>query len=90
METKICKKCSVDKSLFDFNKNKSSKDGLQDNCKVCVKEYKKQYEIDNKEKILEKSKEYYIENQKIIIDRVKIWGDNNKCKVEQYKKDYDV
>jgi hypothetical protein len=88
METKICKKCLVDKSLFDFNKNKSSKDGLQDNCKVCVKEYKKQYYIDNKEKILEKSKEYYIENQKIIIDRVKIWGNNNKDKVEQYKKDY--
>ena len=88
METKICKKCLVYKSLFDFNKNKNSKDGLQDNCKVCIKEYKKQYYIDNKEKILKKSKEYYIENQKIIIGRVKNWGDNNKDKLAQYKKDY--
>jgi hypothetical protein len=51
-------------------------------------EFLKQYYIDNKDKILEKGKEYYIENQKIIIDRVKIWGNNNKNKVEQYKKNY--
>ena len=88
METKICKKCLKDKSLSDFSKNKNTKDGLQVNCKICVKEYKEQYYLDNKEKILEKSKEYYVENQKHIIDRVKIWGDKNKDKVEQYKKKY--
>ena len=88
METKICKKCLDNKLLSDFSKNKNTKDGLQDKCKICVKEYKKQYYIDNKDKILEKGKEYYIENQKIIIDRVKIWGNNNKNKVEQYKKNY--
>ena len=88
METKICKKCLDNKLLSDFSKNKNTKDGLQDKCKICVKEYKKQYYIDNKDKILEKAKEYYIENQKIIIDRVKIWGNNNKNKVVQYKKNY--
>lgn len=88
MEKKICKKCLADKLISDFSKNKNTKDGLQDKCKICVKEYKKQYYINNKDKILEKAKEYYIENQKIIIDRVKIWGDNNKNKVEQYKKNY--
>ena len=88
METKVCKKCLVDKLLSDFNKNKNTNDGLQVNCKICNKEYKKQYYIDNKDKILEKHKEYYIENKKIIIERVKIWGDNNKDKIGQYKKDY--
>ena len=88
MEIKICKKCLKDKILSDFSKNKNTKDGLQVNCKICVKEYKEQYYLDNKEKILEKSKEYYIENQKYIIDRVKIWGDKNKEKIEQYKKKY--
>lgn len=88
MVKKVCKKCLVDKLLSDFNKNKNTNDGLQVNCIVCNKEYKKQYYIDNKDKILEKHKEYYIENKKIIIDRVKIWGDNNKDKVGQYKKDY--
>jgi hypothetical protein len=88
MEKKICKKCLVDKLLSDFSKNKNTKDGLQVNCKICVKEYKILYYKNNKDKILEKSKEYYIENQKRVIDRVKIWGDNNKDKVEQYKKKY--
>jgi hypothetical protein len=88
METKVCKKCLVDKLLSDFNKNKNTNDGLQVNCKICNKEYKTQYYIDNKDKISEKHKEYYIENKKKIIDRVKIWGENNKDKVGQYKKDY--
>ena len=66
MEKKICKKCLADKLISDFSKNKNTKDGLQDKCKICVKEYKKQYYINNKDKILEKAKEYYIENQKII------------------------
>ena len=88
MVTKICKKCNLNKLSTDFSKNKNQSDGLQMYCKICYKEYKKKYYLDNKDMILKKSKQYYIENQDAIIDRVKVWGDNNKSKVEQYKKNY--
>ena len=88
METKVCKRCDKSKSLTEFSKNKNFKDGLQIYCKICFKEYKKKYYIENKSEILKKSKKYYVENQELIITRVKVWGNNNKSKVDQYKKKY--
>ena len=35
METKICKGCKKEKSLDEFYKNKSSRDGLHHLCKEC-------------------------------------------------------
>jgi hypothetical protein len=44
METKICKKCLIDKPLNEFNKDKYSKDGLRYRCRECTKsEYRKFY-----------------------------------------------
>lgn len=37
--TKICKKCKKEKSLSDFYKDSSKKDGLQNKCKECCKKY---------------------------------------------------
>ena len=39
MDTKICTKCKVQKSVSDFSKDKAKKDGLFSNCKECRKEY---------------------------------------------------
>jgi hypothetical protein len=88
METKVCKRCDECKSLTEFSKNKNNNDGLQIYCKSCSKEYKKKYYIEHKGEILKKSKKYYIENQELIITRAKVWSNNNKSKVEQYKKKY--
>lgn len=44
---KICSKCKEIKKLSEFYKNKSQKDGYNNWCKECVKEYKKE----NKEEI---------------------------------------
>lgn len=38
MLSKICSKCKQDKSLKDFNKNKTSKDGYQNQCNSCMKQ----------------------------------------------------
>jgi len=38
METKICKKCSIDKEIENFYKNKKLKDGYESKCKSCVLE----------------------------------------------------
>lgn len=37
METKICKKCKETKPVDMYSKNKSSDDGLQRNCKSCMR-----------------------------------------------------
>ncbi len=34
---KICGKCKIEKNEFEFNKNKCRKDGLNTNCRECMK-----------------------------------------------------
>ena len=46
---KCCNKCKIEKSLVEFSKDKSKKDGLQSKCRSCANQYKKQYHIDNPE-----------------------------------------
>ena len=41
MKFKTCTKCHNVKSISEFHKNKSKKEGLNNWCKKCVKEYKK-------------------------------------------------
>ena len=51
METKICKKCHLEKPITEFNKHRGE-------CKACVKEYNRKYHQENREKIAEKKKIY--------------------------------
>jgi len=88
METKVCNKCSIKKDICEFAKDKNRYDGLQPLCKICNKEYKSQYYLDNKEKILNKSKIFYKKNKDFIKKRVKVWGKNNEDKTKNYKKKY--
>ena len=37
--TKVCKKCGRELPISAFNKKAKSKDGLQDMCRECYKEY---------------------------------------------------
>ena len=50
---KECSKCNNIKPLDEFHKNKGSKDGYRSKCKLCVKEYTKDYNNKNKEKTQE-------------------------------------
>lgn len=63
---KNCKKCGKIKNVTKFNKNKNYKDGLQIYCRACVKEYKRQDYIKNKEKISIKHAEYYLKHKEEI------------------------
>lgn len=38
---KRCYRCKEVKPVSEFNKNRSKKDGLQGECRVCKKVYKK-------------------------------------------------
>jgi hypothetical protein len=52
---KKCSCCKIEKSIIEFYKNKSLKDGLSSQCKICYK----QYHEEKKDIILKKQKIYY-------------------------------
>lgn len=58
MDTKLCNKCGKVKPISEFGKNKTKKDGLQSQCKECVKIYKKQHYENNKQYYIDKAKTY--------------------------------
>lgn len=41
--TKRCSKCKIDKSISEFGKNSSKKDGLQSACNICRKTANREY-----------------------------------------------
>ena len=47
METKVCNKCCQEKSICNFGKLKSSKDGYRYFCKECRKTIEKDYYGEN-------------------------------------------
>lgn len=78
---KICIECKVLKSIELFVKNRNL-------CKLCMKEYKKSYQLKNKDFLKEKSKSYYIDNKEKILDRVSSHYEKNKEKKIEYQKEY--
>lgn len=53
---KFCSKCKNTKPLSDFSKNRNTKDGLHNNCKVCKSTY------ENKDRNKEKAKKWIGKN----------------------------
>ena len=81
---KKCSKCGIEKPLSEFVKHKNCKDGYENTCKICTKQYKKEYYRDNKDNLKEYYKEYR-ENNK---DKIKEYRENNKDKVKESNKKY--
>lgn len=99
--SKVCKKCEIEKDLNCFYKEKHGKFGIGSICKSC----KKEYNIQNIEKIYKQHKEYYINNKEEHKKRMKKWRlenpdkakeiiqcyeENNKEKVKNYRKQYKL
>jgi hypothetical protein len=97
METKICKKCGVEKALGMFNKNVRQKHGRTSECKKCAVERANDYKARNPEKVKanakrcrENKREYYIEkgrlhykkNKEQYIKRAAEWAIKNPDKVK--------
>jgi len=100
---KRCFKCLENKKLNKFYKNKNSKDGLTNQCKICkdkqhkkyyinnkkeISKYKKGYKQKNKEKITIQDKKYHKLNKKKISEKGKIYRENNKEKISKRRKIY--
>ena len=87
-ETKQCTKCGEVKPATNefYHKMSASVDGLQYNCKVCLK----QYEIQNKDRIRERKRKkrlaYYEANKEEIEARKKEKKEATKEKRRQYER----
>jgi hypothetical protein len=82
---KKCKKCDIEKSLDNFYKNKSQKDGRAFYCKECDKKSSKQYPTDyNKWK--EYYKDHYANNKSKRLSNNKKSVSNRSEDVKEYQK----
>lgn len=82
METKICPRCKIEKTAFDFGPNKTTKSGLQSQCKSCRKVYRSRPEVKQKKKTYASS--YYKNN----INYIREYRLNNRDKISNYKSEY--
>lgn len=89
METKVCKKCLINKPLSCFYKQKRNKDGHWNSCSECdkkkyrentneIKHKVSEYRKNNKEKIIESKKNHYYKNRENILKQKKEYGKKNK------------
>jgi predicted transcriptional regulator len=58
MKTKVCSKCSIEKSIDQFYKRKDTKDGYRLDCKECFSLKSDKYYQNNKKKINKRNKQY--------------------------------
>ena len=77
METKICSKCGIEKSISDF---RFSCGRYRGECKKCEKEINAQWRKNNKEKIKQKNQKWRLENENYIKEYNKIYYKSNKYK----------
>lgn len=90
-DTKICAKCFEEKTVSCFYKGTSSLDGLYSLCKVCSDEKRKQWGLDNPEKIKEMTRRDYVRNGDSLRQKSKEFREANKPTVRLYNmKKYDL
>lgn len=70
---KTCTKCKKTKDLTEFYKNKTSKDGYGNYCRICKGLYQLEYRQNNKEKVALAAMVKREEN----IEKSKNWNKNN-------------
>lgn len=85
---KRCSKCKETKSKTEFYKLKRAKDGLQSECKECASQYKKQWRINNPEKVKQFRKQWQQTHKDIIAHSCSQWKKDNKDKWNAYIRSY--
>ena len=88
--TKKCNKCLFEKPLYEFNNHKNGKYRVRGDCKFCRKLYTKSYRERNKEKEILRHKKYRIENIDKIKERSETFYQNNKLRISNYRKNYNL
>lgn len=60
METKVCSQCKKEKPIEEFAHNKAKKDGRNNVCKACFKEYRDKHYQEHKDYYKRKASDYRI------------------------------
>ena len=81
METKVCKKCGIEKSVDEFYTNRS-------HCKKCEKERHRKYRAENRDKLNERHRKYVAENRDKVNELVRKWQAENRDKLKEYQRKY--
>lgn len=66
---RVCTNCNELKTTEEFYKNKTYRDGYSTNCKVCLRNKRKVYRQNNKEKVEEYRKKYYTPNPRVLVSK---------------------
>ena len=74
MQTKKCSKCGETKSVEEFNKNATGKNGLQSQCGACMAAYSRAWRAANPEAKKAYSAAYYTANREAEIARCKAYN----------------
>ena len=96
---KLCKKCKLEKEIYQFHKDKTQKDGLRKWCKECrhlhfqsvadIKAiYDKTYFETNRLFISKRNKEYRLKNKERLKIKQNEWREKNKEKIINWKKNH--
>jgi len=85
IQTKICRKCGIEKSFDEFHFRKDN-NKYRNECKLCHNEKWKMYKIENREKV-NKGKKLYQESHKEEIKlKNKKYAQENKNSIREYKR----
>lgn len=91
-DLKTCTKCKVEKQKTEFSKDSSRKDLLNPHCKSCnsayraenaerISAYKRQWNIDNFERVSSSKRDYAIDNAEKIAAYKREWCKENKYRL---------
>jgi len=69
---KQCNRCTEKKALFEFSKNKASKDGLQHRCRTCDNVYQEARRNNNKEAVKAYDRKYQAKRRQDFEFRLKM------------------
>jgi 5-methylcytosine-specific restriction endonuclease McrA len=78
---KTCTKCLVEQTLAGFHKDASRKDGLRNQCKVCVAVYMQKNYTANRDHIIKKANVWVEANRDKHNAKCNLWAKNNPAKV---------
>lgn len=74
---KICSKCKLEKPLEDFYKSKKGLHGHKSQCKICDRDYHKEWVGQNSDKIAIIDKRWKEENKPKLREKSKAWKKRN-------------
>jgi len=78
LTSKKCKCCGEERLISDYYRSSAFKSGRQATCIFCISLKKKNYHIENKDKISKQKKKDYIKNRQHYLKVAKKYRDNMK------------